>query len=75
MAAESELHDDNAILVRKIAAVEQELEKRKVDMKKMRKKHMEELRSGDWRKMMVVCTFSICVCVLVYDCVVLIMRE
>lgn len=73
MAAESVLHDDNAMLVRKIAAVEQELEKRKVDMKKMQKKHMEELRNREWREMMVVCTFS--VCVLVYDCVALIMRE
>jgi hypothetical protein len=57
MAAESELHDDNAILVRKIAAVEQELEKRKVDMKKMQKKHMEELRNREWREMIVVCTY------------------
>jgi UDP-N-acetylmuramyl pentapeptide phosphotransferase/UDP-N-acetylglucosamine-1-phosphate transferase len=73
MAAESELHDDNAMLVRKIAAVEQELEKRKVDMKTMQKKHMEELRNREWREMMVVCTFSICV--LVYACVALIMRE
>jgi UDP-N-acetylmuramyl pentapeptide phosphotransferase/UDP-N-acetylglucosamine-1-phosphate transferase len=73
MAAESELHDDNAMLVRKIAVVTQDLEKRKVDMKKMQKKHMEELRNRDWREMMVVCIFS--VCVLVYACVALIMRE
>jgi UDP-N-acetylmuramyl pentapeptide phosphotransferase/UDP-N-acetylglucosamine-1-phosphate transferase len=73
MAAESELHDDNAMLVRKIAAVEQELEKRKVDMKTMQKKHMEELRNREWREMMVVCTFS--VCVLVYAFVTLITRE
>jgi hypothetical protein len=63
-----ELHDDNAMLVRKIAPVEQELEKRKVDMKKMQKKHMEELRNRDWREMMVVCTFS--VYVLVYALII-----
>jgi hypothetical protein len=41
-------------------------------MKKMKKKHMEELGNGDLREIMIVCTFS--GCVLLYACVALIMQ-
>jgi hypothetical protein len=43
----------------KLKDVELELEIRKAENKKFQKKHMQELRSRDWREFVMLCLFSV----------------
>jgi hypothetical protein len=59
-------------MVRRIAEMEQEIEKLKAENQNMVKKHLLEMRNRDSKELRVVTV--VCACVLVYACVALITR-
>jgi hypothetical protein len=51
--------DENSLFLMKLKVVELELEIMKAENKKLQKKHMQELRSRDWREFVILCLFSV----------------
>jgi cell division protein FtsB len=66
------LVDDNTLLVRRIAELEQEIGKLKAENQNLVKTHLLEMRNRGSKELRVVTV--VCACVLVYTCVVLITR-
>jgi hypothetical protein len=54
-----QVQEENSLLLMKLKVVELELEIRKAENNKFQKKHMQELRSGDWREFVMLCLFSV----------------